>query len=103
MNSSQRVGFDYVIYLSLLFFHFRKTDPYDPESFSVIIRSPFITWTANTACCTADMPVYKLTYFGIKSRGEIIRLAFAAAGVEFEDFRISPATYLQDWPPIKAS
>ena len=49
------------------------------------------------------MPVYKLTYFGIKSRGEIVRLAFAAAGVKFEDYRISPATYLQDWPPIKAS
>ena len=34
------------------------------------------------------MPHYKLVYFDFKNRGELIRLIFAAAGVEFEDYRI---------------
>lgn len=34
------------------------------------------------------MPRYKLVYFDFKNRGELIRLIFATAGVEFEDYRI---------------
>lgn len=38
------------------------------------------------------MPSYKLTYFNGRGRAELARLIFAAAGVPFEDERIS------DWP-----
>jgi glutathione S-transferase len=43
------------------------------------------------------MPAYKLTYFNGRGRAEIIRLVFAAAGVEYEDIRMERA----DWPAIK--
>ncbi|XP_048740717.1 glutathione S-transferase 1-like [Ostrea edulis] len=43
------------------------------------------------------MPVYKLIYFDAKWRGEVIRLAFTAAGQEFEDRRIAG----EEWPSIK--
>jgi len=41
------------------------------------------------------MPSYKLTYFDAKARGEISRLVFAAAGVEYTDDRV------KDWPAGK--
>ncbi len=37
---------------------------------------------------------YKLIYFSLTGKGEIMRMMFALAGVEFEDYRI---TY-GDWP-----
>ncbi|CAL8077629.1 unnamed protein product [Calicophoron daubneyi] len=40
---------------------------------------------------------YKLTYFNLRGRGEIIRMVFAAAGVEYEDERIE----MSDWPKVK--
>jgi glutathione S-transferase len=40
------------------------------------------------------MPQYKLTYFNIRGKGELIRLLFTVAGVEFEDNRIEHS----DWP-----
>ncbi|XP_041486062.1 hematopoietic prostaglandin D synthase-like [Lytechinus variegatus] len=43
------------------------------------------------------MPTYKLTYFDVRGRGEIIRLVFAQAGVEYEDDRIVGST----WDSIK--
>jgi glutathione S-transferase len=39
------------------------------------------------------MAVYKLTYFDIRGKGEIIRLIFAAAGVEYEDVRLDYAAW----------
>ena len=33
---------------------------------------------------------YKLYYFNVRAKGELIRLAFAAAGVEYEDIRFRP-------------
>ena len=38
--------------------------------------------------------VYKLYYFNARSRGELIRLAFAAAEVEYEDIRFRLPTNL---------
>lgn len=49
--------------------------------------------------CVATMPQYKLHYFGIRGRGEILRLMFNAAGVPFEDHRIE----MKDWPTLKSS
>ncbi|XP_021378366.1 hematopoietic prostaglandin D synthase-like [Mizuhopecten yessoensis] len=43
------------------------------------------------------MPTYKLMYFPVRGRGEIIRLAFAAAGQTFEDELVS----MEDWPSLK--
>nr|AFQ35984.1 glutathione S-transferase sigma 2 [Mytilus galloprovincialis] len=40
---------------------------------------------------------YKLVYFAGKGRGEISRLLFAAAGVKYEDKRIT----FEDWPKVK--
>ena len=42
------------------------------------------------------MVKYTLNYFNGRGRAEIIRLIFAAAGVEFTDNRI------EDWPRTKA-
>ena len=44
-------------------------------------------------------PKYKLTYFDIRGRAEMIRMMFGAANVKFEDVRIK----FEDWPPLKAS
>ncbi len=41
----------------------------------------------------------KLTYFGCKGRGEVIRLILAAAGVEYEDIRLQKS----DWPSVRKS
>jgi len=43
------------------------------------------------------MTNYKLTYFDLRGRGEIIRLVFAAAGVQYEDYRIK-----SEWAELKA-
>jgi len=49
--------------------------------------------------CIKTMPNYKLTYFEMRGRGEIVRLVFAAAGVHYEDHRID----MSDWPAMKPS
>ncbi|XP_055962617.1 hematopoietic prostaglandin D synthase [Sorex fumeus] len=43
------------------------------------------------------MPNYKLIYFNMRGRGEIIRYIFAYLNIEYEDHRIEQA----DWPQIK--
>jgi hypothetical protein len=45
------------------------------------------------------MPVYKLIYFDARGRGEMIRLAFAAAGVKYEDCRVTG----EEFKELKAS
>ncbi|XP_053464505.1 hematopoietic prostaglandin D synthase [Nycticebus coucang] len=45
------------------------------------------------------MPNYKLTYFNMRGRAEIIRYIFAYLDIEYEDHRIEQA----DWPKIKAT
>ena len=44
------------------------------------------------------MPSYKLTYFDIRGRGEVVRLIFKAAEVEFEDKRVK----FEEWGALKA-
>lgn len=44
------------------------------------------------------MPSYKLTYFTGRGRGEIIRMVFAVAGVEYEDNRVDHAKWTQVKP-----
>ncbi|KAK6176050.1 hypothetical protein SNE40_014411 [Patella caerulea] len=43
------------------------------------------------------MPTYRLHYFDVRGRGEIIRLLFNAAGQKFEDVRYTKET----WPLFK--
>ncbi|XP_041346664.1 glutathione S-transferase-like [Gigantopelta aegis] len=43
------------------------------------------------------MPTYKLTYFDIRGRGELIRMLFVLSGKEYEDKRVQFA----DWPKLK--
>ncbi|KAI8494091.1 hypothetical protein Bbelb_284380 [Branchiostoma belcheri] len=45
------------------------------------------------------MPTYKLTYFKHWGRGGVLRLLFAAGGIEFEDVRIER----EQWPELKPS
>ncbi|KAL2780608.1 hematopoietic prostaglandin D synthase [Daubentonia madagascariensis] len=45
------------------------------------------------------MPNYKLTYFNMRGRAEIIRYIFAYLDIEYEDHRIEQA----DWPEIKST
>ena len=45
------------------------------------------------------MSKYKLTYFDMRARGEIVRLVFAAAGVQYEDNRVA----MDQWPTLKPS
>lgn len=45
------------------------------------------------------MPSYKLTYFGAKGRGEVVRFIFAQAGVPYDDVRLEYGG--QEWPKIK--
>lgn len=40
---------------------------------------------------------YKVHYFNLRGRGEIIRLVLTAAGVEFEDRRVE----FSEWPSLK--
>ncbi|XP_077999157.1 hematopoietic prostaglandin D synthase-like [Glandiceps talaboti] len=46
------------------------------------------------------MPKFKLTYFNARARGEVIRLVFAAAGIEYEDFRLDRHT---EWSESKST
>lgn len=41
------------------------------------------------------MPSYKLIYFNARGRGEMIRLIFAAAGVQYEDCRMTKEEFLK--------
>lgn len=43
------------------------------------------------------MAQYKLTYFNLRSRAELIRLLFAAARVPYEDVRVQ----FSEWPALK--
>ena len=45
------------------------------------------------------MSGYKHYYFTLRARGEVSRLAFAAANIEFEDIRLD---FDADWPKEKA-
>ena len=45
------------------------------------------------------MSGYKLYYFNVRGRGELARLAFAAANIEFEDIRLTR----EEWAVEKAS
>jgi glutathione S-transferase len=45
------------------------------------------------------MPAYKYIYFNGKGRAETVRLAFAYAGIKYEDKRIAK----EEWPALKAT
>ena len=45
------------------------------------------------------MPTYKLHYFNLRARGELIRLLFAASDMRYEDHRID----FKDWLSLKPS
>ena len=45
------------------------------------------------------MSTYKLTYFPVRARAEVIRFVFAQAEVKYEDVRIKQET----WPELKPS
>ena len=43
------------------------------------------------------MSNYKLTYFGLRGKGELIRLLFATAGIKYTDTRVT----FEEWPALK--
>ena len=43
------------------------------------------------------MSTYKLTYFKVRARAEVIRFVFAQAEVKYEDVRVSE----ENWPELK--
>ena len=45
------------------------------------------------------MPSYKLTYFDVRGRGELIRYVLHAAGRDFEDVRVNG----EQWKELKPS
>lgn len=45
-----------------------------------------------------EKPKYKLTYFNVRAKGEIIRWIFAVAGVEYEDNRIDDDAWAEFKP-----
>ena len=45
------------------------------------------------------MSTYKLTYFPVRARAEVIRFVFAQAEVKYEDVRIKK----EDWAELKPS
>lgn len=45
------------------------------------------------------MSEYKLTYFGVRGRGEPIRMLLTLAGQKFEDVKVGHV----EWPTMKAS
>ncbi|KAL9962463.1 hypothetical protein ACROYT_G031568 [Oculina patagonica] len=45
------------------------------------------------------MPKYKLTYFPIRGKAEYTRIAFAVAGVDFEDIRVNPEEWMTKLKP----
>lgn len=45
------------------------------------------------------MPKYVYTYFDARARGEPARMLFAAAGIPFEDRRLTQ----EEWPALKPS
>lgn len=45
------------------------------------------------------MTNYKLTYFAMRGRAEVVRYIFALAGVDYVDERIEE----KDWPALKPS
>ena len=44
------------------------------------------------------MPQYKLYYFDVRGRGELIRLIFAYAQVPYEDFRFQGDQWIEHKP-----
>ena len=50
------------------------------------------------------MATYKLTYFPCRARGELIRLIFAQAGVEYENVRLPFYPHgSAEWAALKKS
>ena len=47
----------------------------------------------------SNMPVYKLVYFDSRARGEVARLLFTLANVEFTDKRIEYGS--EEWQALK--
>ncbi|GMS90641.1 hypothetical protein PENTCL1PPCAC_12816, partial [Pristionchus entomophagus] len=48
------------------------------------------------------MPAYKLYYFDIRGRGEVVRQVLALAGVEFEDIRLPRPSDGPQWAEFKS-
>ena len=70
-------------------------------------ESAFFALRVSTVLCVVwymvssrtDMPTYKLFYFNIRARAEVIRFIFKQAGVEFEDVRIPKEKWQAEYKP----
>ena len=72
---------------------------YSACSYGTKIRSSSSNSTPDRVRALANMPSYKLYYFNVRASGEICRLAFSAANMEFEDYRVIIGS--EEWPKLK--
>lgn len=89
----------YIVYNSVQFNTVRCNVRILSRHYEVLISQAERQLGISNEAVVKTMPRFRYIYFDIKGRGELVRLVFVAAGVQFEDVRIS----WSQWPALKPS